>query len=204
MTITYPLSMPSSPAPRSLTLGKLTAVAVSRSPFTYQAQVQRFSGQAWAATVTLPVLSSDQARDWSGFFSALNGPEGTFLFAIPDRKTARGVATGTPLVNGGSQTGATLVTDGWTPSQTNILRRGDLINLGSGTSLRLYEITQDVNSDGSGNATLDIWPRLRSSPGDNNAITVANCQALMRLSSMPPEESDLKQFSINFSCQEAI
>jgi hypothetical protein len=36
---------------------------------------------------------------------------------------------GTPLVNGASQTGATLVTDGWTASAANRLKQGDTFTL---------------------------------------------------------------------------
>lgn len=86
--------------------------------------------------------------------------------------TTLGVGTGTPKVKGGSQTGATIDTDGWTASQTGILKAGDLVTF-SGLNT-VYEITADCDSDGSGNATLPINPSVLSgsSPADNADIAV--------------------------------
>ncbi len=78
------------------------------------------------------------------------------------------------LVNGASQTGYDLVTDGWQASQTGIMLAGDWLQLGTGNTSRLYKVMADANSDASGNATLTLWPKLRSSPADNDAITVSS------------------------------
>lgn len=75
-----------------------------------------------------------------------------------------GVATGTPLVNGASQLGSSIVTNGWTAS-TAILNQGDIftiagvftVNYVTGiatTSLAQFVVTAPVTSDGSGNATI--------------------------------------------------
>jgi hypothetical protein len=99
---------------------------------------------------------------------------------------------GTPLVNGASQTGASLVTDGWTASAANRLKKGDIftiaavyaVNPVSGDTLshlQQFVVTADVASDGSGNATIPISPSITAtgayktvsaSPADNAAITV--------------------------------
>lgn len=105
-----------------------------------------------------------------------------------------GVKTGTPLVNGGSQTGATLVTDGWTASTTGILKKGDVFTIAgvfrvhpetkvSTGVLQQFVVTNDVDSGAStGPATLSISPAIVTSgakqnvsnaPADNAAITVA-------------------------------
>lgn len=104
----------------------------------------------------------------------------------------KGTATGTPLINGASQTGSSLVTDGWTASQTPILKKGDVFTLAgvhsvnpvsylSTGNLQQFTVTADANSDGSGNATLSISPAITTSgayqtvdasPADNAAITV--------------------------------
>jgi hypothetical protein len=102
-----------------------------------------------------------------------------------------GVATGTPLVNGGAQnvtyanaTGAnsqTLVTDGWTNSTTGILKAGDVFTIagvkavnpvpGEGTTgktvmpyLQQFTVLADVNSGATtGPATLTISPAIITS-----------------------------------------
>ena len=60
-----------------------------------------------------------------------------------------------------------LITDGWTPSQTGILLTGDYIQLGTGLASRLHKVLADVNSDGGGNATFDIWPSTSAAYSEN-------------------------------------
>ena len=202
MPISYPLSLPSTNLAR-VTVSSSSAVAISRSPFSFAAQVQQFNGQLWNAEVTLPPLARADAEPWIAFLLKLNGQQGTFLLGDPAGKTPRGTATGTPLVNGASQTGQSLVTDGWTISVTNILRAGDYIQIGQ----RLYKVLNDVNSNGSGQATLDIWPRLRESPSDNASIVTASCVGLFRLASnaVPVYNAGAdKNYQISFSAIEAV
>ena len=74
---------------------------------------------------------------------------------------------GTVLVNGGSQTGTSLVVDGL----TDIPQQGDTFTI-SGVQ-KVYLITNSVTVT-SGSATLTISPALASSPTDNAAITFIN------------------------------
>ena len=71
---------------------------------------------------------------------------------------------GTVLVNGGSQTGTSLIVDGLTATP----QAGDVFKI-AGVDL-VYTITADA-SVSSGGATLAINPALDSSPADNAAIT---------------------------------
>lgn len=99
---------------------------------------------------------------------------------------------GTPLVNGASQTGSSLVTDGWTASAAARLNQGDVFTIAgvyavnpqtrqTTGQLRQFVVTADVSSDGAGNATINIYPAIVTSgakqnvtagPADNAAITV--------------------------------
>lgn len=71
---------------------------------------------------------------------------------------------GTVLVNGGSQTGGSLIVDGL----TGVPQAGDVFKI-SGVDL-IYTVTADATVTGGG-ATLAINPNLDSSPADNAAIT---------------------------------
>lgn len=206
MSITYPLALPAVTGLQSIRLFARPVVALAESPFTLQQQVQRHAGQAWGAAVSLPPMRRAAAEEWWAFLLKLNGVEGTFLLGDPAGATARGIATGTPLVKGAGQTGNSLITDGWTVSQTGILKAGDYIQLGSGATARLYKNLNDVNSDGSGDATLDIWPRLRSSPADNAPIVVSACQGVFRLESneIAADIGAALFYGLNFGCVEAI
>lgn len=71
---------------------------------------------------------------------------------------------GTTLVNGGSQTGSSLIVDGL----TSVPQAGDTFTI-AGVE-KVYTVTADATVT-SGGATLAINPSLASSPADNAAIT---------------------------------
>ena len=205
MAISYPLSLPTQSAIAKIRLTATDIVGISQSPFTAAQQVYKYPGQFWEADVTLPPMKRADAEYWVAFLLKLNGPYGTFLLGDPLGATARGIATGTPVVNGGSQTGNELVTDGWTTSQTGILKAGDYIQLGSGATAQLYKILDDANSDGSGNATFTIWPSLRSSPADNATITVSSPKGVFRLTTLPSWDIDEASiYGLTFGAREAL
>jgi len=112
---------------------------------------------------------------------------------------------GTPLVNGANQgiinSGSTdnpradytdLVTDGWSASAANRLRAGDVFTIAGVFAvqpitkqvlpdLQRFVVASDVSSDGSGNATVRIYPAIiaggayqtvSARPADNAALTV--------------------------------
>lgn len=105
-----------------------------------------------------------------------------------------GVATGTPLVNGGSQNvtyaaskatfSQTLVTDGWTNSTTGIVKKGDVITIAgvyavnpvskvSTGRLQTFTVLADADSGAStGPASLTISPPIITS-GAYQTVTAA-------------------------------
>lgn len=174
MAITFPITLPSSPTLSDITISPRSVVGVGASPFTLQAQSYAWAGQIWQASCRLPPMARANAEAWVAALVSLNGREGSFLLGDTANTTPRGTATGTPLVKGGSQTGRTLITDGWTNGVTGIVKAGDWFQLGSGSTARLYKVVADANSNGSGEATLEIWPALRSSPADNAALTISS------------------------------
>ena len=206
MAISYPLALPTTTGIAKIRISANNVVGVSQSPFTSKQQVYKFSGQFWEAEISLPPMKRADAEYWISFLLKLNGSYGTFLLGDPNGATARGVATGTPLVKGASQTGSELITDGWTTSTTGILKAGDYIQLGSGSSAKLHKVLDDVNSDSSGNATLTLWPDLRSAPADNAAITVSGAKGLFRLSTNQQDwnVNEASIYGMTFPAREAL
>jgi hypothetical protein len=206
MAISYPLALPTSIGIANITLSANNAVAISQSPFTFQQQVVQHPGQRWSASITIPPVRRDLAEPWNAFLLALDGPVGTFLLGDPNAKAPQGVGTGSPRVNGGSQTGSSLVIDGATPSTTDWLKAGDYIQIGTGTNSRLYKVLEDADSDVDGNVTLSIWPKLRSSPSDNAIIRVNNTVGKFRLTSREQTFSidNASIYGISFDCVEAL
>lgn len=206
MAISYPLTIPSN--------GWLKAnfqanniVGMSKSPFTYQQQVYEWPGEYLAADVSLPPLNQSQAEAWINFLTALRGTLGTFLIGDPIKTAPAGVATGTPVVQGvQTSMSKTLNTKGWTHDVTGILKAGDWIQVGTGTSQRIYKVLTDANSDSSGYATLDIWPSLREGVSDNQPITISNTNGCFRLVANDRQWTvdNAKLYGIDFKCEEAL
>lgn len=204
MAITYPLTFPISFGVSDFIIDLVRSVGVSESPFTFAEQVQEHQGEAWTIQATLKLLNRDQAEEYNAFLLKLHGRLGTFTMAVPGSETPRGVATGTPVVKGADQTGNILETDGWTISTTNIVKTGDFMQLGTGSDTRLYKILDDANSDGSGNATLTIAPKIKVAVADNDPIIISNAKGLFRLSSNsnPVNISPPNQHTISFGAKE--
>jgi hypothetical protein len=206
MAISYPLSMPTNTRIRSIELRAVNAVAYSRSPFTFAGQAFAYAGQMWQADVTLPPMKRADAEQWLAWLVSLRGSLGTFLLGDPLGCVARGVATGTPIIKGGSQTGGTINIDGATSGVTGWLKAGDYVQIGSGGTARLHKVLQDANSDGSGNVTLELWPHVRTAPADNAAVTVSSAKGLFRLASNEQAWSinEASIYGITFSAMEAV
>jgi len=187
MAISYPLSMPNAPGFQKQNLSAVNVVGIAVSPFTKQQQTYEWPAEYWHLDIALPPMSRTLAEAWVTFLVSLRGYVGTFHAGDGAVKAPQGVATGTPVVNGAqSAAGVTLNTKGWTHSVTGILKAGDYIQLGTGTQQRVYKVLTDANSDSSGNATLDIFPRLREGVSDGQPITLTNCQGTFRLAFETP------------------
>ena len=100
---------------------------------------------------------------------------------------------GTPLTNGASQTGASLVTDGWDTSTTDLLVVADIFTIAgvfeinpqsyasTGRLQQFSVITANVDSDGSGNATIAISPAINDGSlttvdAEGNTVSLAAFQ----------------------------
>ena len=104
-----------------------------------------------------------------------------------------GALGGTPVVDGGAQTGSSLATSGWTASVANLLRPGNVFTIAGVFAvnpknrqttgvLRQFVVTAAVSSDAGGFATIPIYPAITptgayqtvtASPLNGAAITVS-------------------------------
>lgn len=203
---TYPISFLSHTGVRSVELRAVNAVIYEMSPFTFAGQAQASSGQMWQADVSLPPMKREDAEKWIAWMVSLRGQFGTFNMGDPSAATPRGVATGTPLVNGASQTGENLNIDGCTANVTGWLKAGDYIQLGSAGTATLHKVLADVDTNGSGQATLSLWPHIRSAPADNATVVVSDTVGRWRLASNESSWSvnEASIYGITFSAREAI
>lgn len=188
MTIAFPRSLPTMRGFSKWEWINRDAIASSQSGFSQVSRVYDWMGSALMVAAEVVLARDTEDRDFAAFITALkcseSGPSyGTFTMGPPSGvgNTPRGIGTGTPLVKGANQTGASIITDGWTATQTGILKAWDWM----GVETRLIAVLVDANSDGSGNATFDCWPALRKSPADNAPITVTNPTGTWRMLGRP-------------------
>jgi hypothetical protein len=91
-----------------------------------------------------------------------------------------------PCVNGAGQTGKTLNVQAFNIVANQVgFKAGDYIEIGSGTTQRLYKNLTDVTFNGSGQASLDLFPRLRESPADQAQVRFFDCRGSFRLAENP-------------------
>lgn len=104
-----------------------------------------------------------------------------------------GAGGGTCLVNGAGQTGSSIVSDGWTNS-TLVLLEGDVIQLTdvyavnpqsyqSTGQLQDFVVTANVTSNGSGQATIPVYPPI-----------ITNSSALQTVNTTAADNAPIKLF----------
>ncbi len=162
------IDMPTNIGFRGVSFGLETNTQTFTSPLNRVTQRALLDGARWVATYRLPRMNKDLAAPWLAFLVSLRGSVDTFNGYDPDRLTPRGSVKGTPLVKGGSQTGNSLLTDGWDNSENGLLMPGDYFAAGG----ELKMVTQQLNSDGVGDGTINFEPAFRNSPPDNDPIIV--------------------------------
>jgi hypothetical protein len=138
------------------------------------------------------------ARDWLATLLALRGQFGRFLYGNPLMKQPRGNWGAAAVINGDGQTGQELAVGGL-PANA-VIRAGDFFQIGEGASARLYTVTQDATADGSGDATLDIWPRLRTATTNGAAIVTSSPRGVFRLAA-PSISLQFEPFRYGLSLQ---
>jgi hypothetical protein len=198
------ISRPSSPAWKQLDFTAHDSVGVTQSPFTIQSQTQYWAGgDYWLVNASLPAMSNTNADAWVSFLLECRGRLNVFQLSDPSKKKPSGRPAGTPLVSGTNAATATVLnTRGWKPLTNRLLLPRDYIQIGC----RLYNVVSaPVNSDSSGNATINIWPSLREQVTDGTAIITVNCTGLFRLASNDREYTfrETKTVGLSFKCEEA-
>lgn len=200
------LNLPASPAFSTSKFGLESNTQTFLSPLSRSVQTLELPGARWMATYVLPPMKRAEAAAWQAFFVKLRGQAGRFYAFDPDARTPRGVATGTPLIDGGNQTGGALTTKGWTPSVTGILLAGDYVAYDTAAGRQLHMVTADADSDGSGEAALSVEPPIRVSPQDDASLIVtdASCTMMLAAPEIVWDAGQTGVYSLTFDAVEAL
>lgn len=197
------LSLPtfSRTAPSFMTFSLQANTLSFESPLNKSVQTTELPGARFKAVFGWNNLTDADARIVKAWINKLSGRAGRFYLYDTTHPTPAGTALGTPLVKGASQTGRTLITDGWVANQTNLLLPGDYFGTGS----QLCVITETISSNSSGEATLHFEAPLRISPADNAVITIDRPTAIMMLEDDEQDKFDFQErnvTSITINCME--
>ncbi len=144
------------------------------NPLTGQVQVLERDAARWVSKLSL-VRSELDSRRLDAFLATLRGAVGHVFMPDFRRLKAKGSLAGSPQLDGG--VGTSLNLSGFTANATGVLKSGDLIQVSTG---RTHIVLSDVDADGSGDATVNIAPRLREAVTVGPLVT-DNCRVRMRL-----------------------
>ena len=180
------------------------------SPLTRAVQTTELAGARWVAELTLPTMARDTWRTWAAFAAKMRGQAGRVYVkpwhgtgstaptygaglditvdstskkcdsSTPTCDARLPTSLGTPLINGASQTGAAIVTDGWAPSAM-IFDVGDFFSYDTTAGRTMHMVVEYTEADSTGAATLNVEPPIRTSPANNAALDITTPTCIMRL-----------------------
>jgi len=91
------VTMPNSPNFIKSNFVLRRAVGSVSSPYTGTIRTQEYDGVFWEASVNLPPMRRDVAKNWQSFLLECNGPVNHFKFADPDALVNQGTYNGSDL-----------------------------------------------------------------------------------------------------------
>lgn len=148
-------------------------------------------GRMWEEKYPPLQLDDQVVRAWMSQLEDLVREGTMFDVKYWPMRTNNGVATGSPLVKGASQTGSSILVDGLGATViSKWLKAGDLIKFPSSSPISnlVFRTTADVDTVvTTGEATIPITPKLYPgwSPQDNDPVTVQNVKFRAMLPNMP-------------------
>lgn len=154
----------------SYTLRLMRKTIALQSPYSGKTQTLVMPFALWDFNGKFSQQVLINAGSLRSFLAQLEGMGNTFQFVPPEySKPSTGYAGAAGLVNGASQTGLSLITNGWTASAA-IFLAGDYFNINGEFKI----VTANVTANISGQATIPFEPLLRASPANSLALTIVN------------------------------
>lgn len=164
-------AFPLAPAPNNVSLGVVSPTLVSVA-HSLKRQTRSRGAHRYLVEAQWTKLTRANHAILRAFCLKQRGQYETFTWVLPKWSMPRGAQGGTPLVNGTPAAGArTVGVDGASNGITGWGKQGDLFKFAG--HAKVYELTEDCNSDGGGNVTLVFEPGLFAAPANNEALTFA-------------------------------
>ena len=157
------------PQPVRFTLGLRSPSLVYSSILTGAVQTASLPGARWMVEMEWPPMRSLNSAALEAVLARLRGRQNRLVLWHLARAALTGTGGGTPVVNGAGQTGATINISGLPNSLTGWALPGDMLGIGG----ELKMVTASVDSNGSGQATVNVEPPQRVAPANGSAIVTA-------------------------------
>lgn len=163
-------SFPTSPKFRTLNFQDNRPVLVNQT-LSGKKTARQIGGQFFSFTVAMPPMTQAEAQSIFAFLQKQKGGFENFTIQLPTQNRGADKSNSSVVVNGAHSAGdATITIDGFSASTSGVLKAGDLIKF-AGHS-KVYMVQADVDSDGTGAATVLIEPNLVAALADNEAVTM--------------------------------
>lgn len=160
------IDLPDWPYPAKMTPRLVSARADLMPAFGGDVQRLNRLGTCYAFDIDLPVMTYEDAQDWS----AIDDETATCTLQI----IQPGLDTGTPgavRVNGAAQSGTSLVLDGFSPHY--VVRRRQWLSITTSGRLYAYRAKEEAVADSTGALTLTLETMLRAIHADNDVVEMA-------------------------------
>lgn len=144
----------------------------------------------WSGTLTFPVMNLTEFRPIQGFIALTQGSLNEFDVIIPiiSESQSSNAGAATAAVDGAHTAGdTTIAVTTNLGGAGNILKAGDVIRFANHT--KVYMCTSDINTDGAGDAIINIQPALVEDLVDTEVVTLDNVPFRMILS------NDVQEFA---------
>lgn len=173
------ITLPSTPKPQSMSWTLKQPAQNNISTWTGARQVLPSGRGWWECQITYPpIVGTTSFNAWRAFIALMRGAANDVQ--IPVDPTAQSAIANTMSVNGAGQTGRSINVDGL-PNSTTVLVAGQFVTIGN----QLLQLTANVTTNGTGQATISFEPSIRSAPADNAVVEFKNPYALMYLTEEP-------------------
>lgn len=142
-------------------------------------QSRYIGAHRWVVSIEVPVMTKPEFRELWAFLVGQQGPLESFTLTIPE--SAQGALNGSPTFSSKTND-TTIVTAGWTNSITNQVKAGDFFTIENDP--KVYMVTSDASSNGSGQVTIQFHPPLRTNPFSGDTIDFTDVSISVALDSM--------------------
>lgn len=157
--------------PNSIEMRIAGNTAASQSPFNSSTQRTDRGAAFWQASASFINFTGARRAELMAFIAEMRSQSNSVRLPVFDNPK-NGAYGGTPLVDGGSQTGTSINIKGASFSVADWIKRGDYFSIDVNGEHELKIATADASSSGGGLVTVSFQPTLRASPLDSAAIYV--------------------------------